>query len=215
MEDDEEFRRELAKVCGIKTRKTLDKKISQLLGLGWFRRATDDDKRIHIWNFGTLQDHFGVESTLVHNARVDHVVSSKKRFRATIFAILVGAYVGQRKYGLVRNATHITGATQHPKYVPGKGEKFSPESLSVSFLGRRLDKSKATIHRRKKEAMELGLMSRLKHEHKFSSTADVQALRHAFPDDAYRIQISKKDGCAKIQLSDQLSTPLRYKTRRA
>lgn len=209
---DEEFRKELMSALDIRSGRTLDKKIDRLLELGWFYKCRNNV--IRIWSFSTLKDDFDVESSLCHLARIRYITSSKKRFRATLLSIVVGAVVGQRRHSLVRKATHIKGAAKRPSYTPGKGEKYSPESLSVSFLGKRLNKSKATIHRWKRLACRLGLLSRVKQEYLFEGCSNPKAIKNAFPEDAYRIQMSHKEGCVKIQMADRLASPLKYKTAR-
>lgn len=206
--DDPEFREKMKSALGISTDRTLDKKINKLLDLGWFYKCR---KAIRIWNFGTLKDEFGVESNLCHLLRVRYVAQSKERFRATLLSIVVGKTVGQRRHSLVRNATHIEGASRRPKFDPRTGESYSPESLSLSFLAKRLGKSKATLHRWKRLANEFGLLSRLKNEYLFEGCKNKEAIQAAFPEQAYRVQYSSKKGCVKIQMADQLSSPLQFK----
>lgn len=207
--DDREFRSRLGSLCNIQTDRTVKKKIRQCIELGWFNV---NEGTVYIRSFGDLINFHDVETALVHNANIEFIVSDKERFRITLFSIFLGSKIGQRKYGLVRNVAHISKAERTPQFLPMSGEKFAPESLSTSFLAGLLDKSKSTIHRWKMKAMRLRLMTRVKNQYLFENTSDVGAIQQAFPEEAYRIHLCSEKQCVKIQLTDQLSSPLRFRT---
>jgi hypothetical protein len=200
-------------LCGWRCQRTPKRKIRKLLQMGWVGR--DSSGTLYVRSFSYLLNQFDVRSSAVHKLSVPWICESKQKVKAALFSIATGKIIANRQYALVRkNSAHTsTGTCWKASFDPAAGETFSPDALSVSFLAKRFEVSKATVHRWKHRAIDEGLIEREKRRFEFSGVTDVKAIRSAFPEHSHRTYLFFDSGSVAVQLTDKLSSTLQYKSR--
>lgn len=203
-----EFRKKLSYLSGLSER-TIRKKIDQCIKLKWINKH---ENTYYVRSFDFLVNHlYNIDTSLVHNAYIPYITSDKMKFKGILFGIFTGSLIGKRRHGLVQNAMNIPKASHKSEFDPETGEKYSPKSLSLSFIASMLEQSKSTIFRWKRISIKYGILDRTKNRFLFKETSNVEAIKNAFPSEAYRTTYSKKFDCVKIQLTDQITTPIHYR----
>jgi hypothetical protein len=198
-------------LCGWKCRRTPKKKIERLVKIGWVGK--DSGGTYYIRSFDVIKNQFDITSSAVHQVSVPWICESKSRAKSALFSIALGKIIADRQHALVRkNAAHVSTGGWQAGFDLQDGESYSPDTLSTSFLGRRLGVSKATIHRWKHQAIEDGLIERTKRRFKFSGTTNPSPIRSAFPEEAHRTYLFFDSGEVAIQLTDSLDVGLKYKS---
>jgi hypothetical protein len=198
-------------LCGWRCRRTPKRKIQRLLEIGWV--GLDSEETFYVRSFEYIKNDLDVSCSTVHQVSVPWAVESKSRFKAAVFSIALGKIIANRQYALVRkDAAHVSTGRWQADFSPGRGESFSPDTLSTSFLAHRLSVSKTTIHRWKHRAIKEGLLEREKRRFKFPETTQAKAIRSAFPEQAYRTHLFYDAGSVAIQLTDKLDVDLKYKS---
>lgn len=207
---DSELKERVANLCDWKSKRTVTRRIEGLRELGWI--GTDENGVYYIRSFDYIRRDLDVKSKTVHKINVGFCVVDKLFFRAVLFSIFLGKIVANRRFALARNTSRAYQRAGSHGFNPGSGETFSPNAISVSFLANRLEKSKATIHRWKKKALDADLMSREKGKFEFKGETNLSRIRKAFPENAYRTYLSYESGCVCVQLADEVEVNLKYKT---
>lgn len=198
----------IARIRDCSTR-TVRRELQRLRDLGWI--GVDENGVHYIRSFDFIRRDLGVKSRTIHKINVWFCAGNGLFFRAVLLSIFLGKIVANRRFALVRNTSRTHQRAGPHSYDPGNGEQFSPDTISVSFLANRLQKSKATIHRWKTKALEADLIDREKGKYEFENETNVSRIKRAFPENAYRTYLSYESGCVCVRLADEINVKLKYK----
>jgi len=228
-----EIRNECASVMDC-SKRTVHRRMKTLENIGWIGK--DENSTRYIRSFGYLLNRYDVDTTIAHRCCIRYVCSDLDFFKSTLMSIDIGDMINRRQtvhqktqknensvsiYGDISRVCSSPKFDEKDKNSPEKAQQkktnkieiYTPRSLSLSFLASRYNKSKSTIHRRKKDASRRGLLDRQKHTHRFRDREgrpmrNLDVVKQAYPSEAHRIHLSWKEGGVCMRLTDTLNCKL-------